>query len=350
MDIADLLASVQPSNTSGALAKDRLDFQGHWAITLLLDEYKASADPFVILFDYHDDVVLLKNDKAYFYQVKTSTTESSWTEKKLTGTYKKYFFTIYEHLINFAKNTESLCMVSNIPFEINHALVQDGHLKSFAQDSINKLTESIKKHHQLAEIDKRFIEIMSFKVTPLSLDGDDAHIEGIFAEFIREVAPDSDIDPYVVLGGLCRYIAKRNNFDNITLTGKELKSKKGISREAFSALIKQINEVRMRDAIRELKNILNSESELTLKEKDDIERQFVIVYNELLSGNRFTLTLHKTLIPITDNIYAHSPTCFALLQDVLTEAANSAVFSGLSDAYMYALIFFSYLCVKRETK
>lgn len=349
MDTFDLFATV-PADMGGALAKDRLDFQGHWAITLLLEEYMSSADNFVILFDYHDDVVLLKNDRAYFYQVKTSTTESCWTEKNLTGTYKKYLLSLYKHLIDFAHNTESLCLISNVPLEINSALTKDGKLKNFKQKYLDKLSESIKKKYELIGIDKRFIEIMSFKVASLDLDKDDEHIEGIFAAFIRAAAPDSDIDPYVVLSCLCRYIAKRNNFTATTLSGKELKSKKGVSRVELANLIQQINTIKMRDSMLELKNVLSSESTLTLRRKDSIVHNFMLIYKELLSGNRHTLELYKVLLPIADKIYktGSHPTCFALLNDIFSKISEIPVFAGLNPDYLYGFAFFSYLYVQRN--
>ncbi len=86
MTLADALTSHPPRESSGARTSNRYDFQKNWALCKLLELYSDTSD-FLMLLDYHEDVVVLDDEsspeKAYFYQIKTKKS-GAWTIATLT--------------------------------------------------------------------------------------------------------------------------------------------------------------------------------------------------------------------------------------------------------------------------
>ncbi len=74
MEIPNSLIYNPPRESAGSLASKGFDYQKNWAICLILKLHEAH-DDYVILFDFHEDVVAVtKHDGKHqleFYQVKT---------------------------------------------------------------------------------------------------------------------------------------------------------------------------------------------------------------------------------------------------------------------------------------
>src|ERR1035437_9711941 len=79
--LLDQLVQVAPREVSGSRSSNRSDYQKSWAFCLLLKLHK-TGQHYLVLFDYHDDVVVLDsaaNPTAMdFYQVKTKKC-GNWT-------------------------------------------------------------------------------------------------------------------------------------------------------------------------------------------------------------------------------------------------------------------------------
>lgn len=348
MDIVDKLAKV-PQDISGARAKNRFDFQGHWAITLLLKEYETSESDFVILFDYHDDVVLVKDNKAYFYQVKTSTTVTNWTEEVLAGSLKNYIVKLYRHLIDFKQDTELLCLVSNLKFVINKKLCDSAKLSAFTAVNLQKIVDVIKKEYSLSKTDPKFPTITVFETTTLALNDDNSHVLGIFSTFMQKVAPDVKPDHATVLHCLYQRIEGKNNYCGPILNGKELRSRKGVSRTDFKSIIDTVKKMQIKEDRKELGQVLLN-GKLSVKEQQNTLSEFDIVCSEILRGNRHTFKMYKKAYLIINQLYNSGihRTVGALIDDGIGEIKKSSEFVDQTHQHLYAIAFYAYLMVTRE--
>jgi hypothetical protein len=52
------LLDIKPRETSGARTANRFDYQDDWAFCQILELHEAD-DDYVVVFDYHDDVLVL---------------------------------------------------------------------------------------------------------------------------------------------------------------------------------------------------------------------------------------------------------------------------------------------------
>ena len=124
MALSDNLISIKPGETSGPRSHNRFDYQSDWALCHLLDLHQAGQD-YVIIFDYHDDVLVLDSASApqtvVFYQIK-SRGGRHWTRADLTkcakGAKSSIVGKLYGHITHFADATRELCFVSNANYSV----------------------------------------------------------------------------------------------------------------------------------------------------------------------------------------------------------------------------------------
>lgn len=74
MGALEQLATIKPQENAGASSSNRFDYQKSWGLKLLLEMELRNQD-YVMIFDYHDDIVVCDFEKADknidFYQIKT---------------------------------------------------------------------------------------------------------------------------------------------------------------------------------------------------------------------------------------------------------------------------------------
>src|SRR5689334_18860686 len=79
--LLDVIFQVKPREVSGSRSSNRSDYQKSWAFCLLLKLHRTRQD-YLVLFDYHDDVVVLDSagspSAIDFYQIKTKK-GGNWT-------------------------------------------------------------------------------------------------------------------------------------------------------------------------------------------------------------------------------------------------------------------------------
>ena len=108
-----------PTENCGANTSNAYDFQKDWSIWLLLECHQGLKD-YLIIFDYHDDVVVFDSatdaKNAEFYQVKT-TSKQHWNFSDVIRK-KKNSNSIIGKIYNnkFNCGVKSVNLVSNFPF------------------------------------------------------------------------------------------------------------------------------------------------------------------------------------------------------------------------------------------
>lgn len=87
MSTIDKIARIRPSENSGAMAANRFAYQVNWGLKKLL-ELESNDEDYIMVLDYHDDIVVCNSDKNKdyidFYQIKTNSV-GNWNLKAICG-------------------------------------------------------------------------------------------------------------------------------------------------------------------------------------------------------------------------------------------------------------------------
>ena len=82
MSSIENLAKVKPSENAGSRSSNRFKYQLNWGFKKLL-ELEYNDEDYIIILDYHDDIVICNSEKQEdyidFYQIKTKTTADNWS-------------------------------------------------------------------------------------------------------------------------------------------------------------------------------------------------------------------------------------------------------------------------------
>jgi hypothetical protein len=134
LTLRDLLITVQTRDVSGPRALNRFDYQKDWTLCLLMQLHDTHGD-YMLILDYHDDVVLLDSStapsRATFFQVKTNP-GGNWTLKQLTrqkkgkkGPLPSHLGKLWSHQVSFGSITCSCFFVTNGLWASFRRLVKD---------------------------------------------------------------------------------------------------------------------------------------------------------------------------------------------------------------------------------
>lgn len=267
----------------------------------------------------------------------------------MAGSLKNYIVKLYRHLIDFKQDTELLCLVSNLKFVINKKLCESAKLSAFTPRNLQKIVDVIKNEYSLLKIDPQFPKITAFETTALALNDDNSHVLGIFSAFMQQAAPDVKPDYATVLHCLYQRIEGKNNYCGPILNGKELRSRKGLSRTDFNSIIDSVKKMQIKEDRKELAQVLLN-GKISLKEQQKTLSEFDIVCSEILRGNRHTFEMYKKAYLIINQLYdsGKHKTVGALIDDGIGEIEKSSEFVDQTHQHLYAIAFYAYLMVIRE--
>ncbi|NVJ17472.1 DUF4297 domain-containing protein [Myxococcus sp. AM010] len=274
------LANVKPSETGGPRASNRLDFQKNWTLCHLVERHKEGAD-YVVVCDYHDDVVVLigvpSAAKLHFYQVKTRD-GSHWTMARLTSSKKKrkkkgkasaetakladdvvdtstadeeeggsILGKLYKHKLGFLDRLGSLNLVSNCCFKLSLSDGTSSESKphfTFVEldvDEKKAAAERVQAEHNLTE-QAEFPEATHFIVSDMTTTGHDKSAIGVIATYLEYRYGTSESFPVAAIHrSLFDEIRRRSNregtWDDLDLLLKQ----KGVSRSDFEKLLSKVH-------------------------------------------------------------------------------------------------------------
>lgn len=250
--LKDILASHPPRETSGSRSYNRFEFQKDWIVCKIL-ELHASDKPYLILCDYHEDVVILDNEmdpqRVDFYQIKTSQS-SNWTLKKLTARPKpkgglaqpaSILGKLYSCYVLAPDHTNALHFISNARFAITVGDGSDGtnleliNCHDISPDGVASLKESLAK-----EIGECFLPekpSLSFEVSYLSLQDHKGHTKGKVEEFLEEVLPNREHHTSAAYRVLSDEVERKTTHEGPISEYSLLTGRKGIGRTAVSTLL-----------------------------------------------------------------------------------------------------------------
>ncbi|QDT18950.1 hypothetical protein HG66A1_07130 [Gimesia chilikensis] len=223
----------------------------------MLRVHQESKDDYCILFEVHDDVVLLNHStnptEAYFYQVKTKTpgkkSSGTWSltnllsrktdakEQKLSSILGK----LYAQYLRFESYAKKMVFVSDAAFkielksEITSTDLELISLKELDDSSLLKIKDILMDEHQLKS-EPEGLELFQLERTPLSVPDHQRHTEGIISEFL-EKETDGSILPRPFHQALRSEVQIRNNRESIAASPQDMIRHRGISRADLKGMI-----------------------------------------------------------------------------------------------------------------
>jgi hypothetical protein len=254
--LIDQIVQVVPREVSGSSSSNRSDFQQSWAFCLLLKLHRTGQD-YLVLFDYHDDVVVLdsaSNPTAMdFYQVKTKKT-GNWTAtlllKREKGANDKLLNSIagkmYANKIAFPAAAKTLNFISNAQFSIKHkdnpnspTVVAGFELAELCRETLTEFSKTIQDEHEL-DYSPLCDIITKFSTDPLSLEAHITHATGELANYLNGIKPDGKFATAPGQRAIATAIARKTNHERTPATKDELLEAKGITRAEFEEMLSTI--------------------------------------------------------------------------------------------------------------
>ena len=270
MNAFDSIVTRKPRENAGSMAANRFEYQLDWGLNklLLLEE---SGQPYTVIFDYQDDILVLDSDESPnyidFYQVKTNTSASGWQKNQLIQISKKKNksksddLTLFDeeddveadekyskiaklliHSLDFPKEAREFFFVTNA--NLGSSLIKGGKLiratdLSFA-DLVEKAKDEIKKRikEELPNIEDDVFEHLHFIKNQMGVNDHGRTIIGCLNEFLEKHYPKAKVGVRPVYETLIGEIRKRNNYETIPKTVEELIGKKAFTKKQFHQFLK----------------------------------------------------------------------------------------------------------------
>lgn len=254
MDLRDAMVRQKPRESSGSRTANRFDFQKDWALLKLLELHSEATD-YLLVLDYHDDIVLLDNENApsemKFYQIKTKN-DGNWTVKGLIRRNKdkdgRYLLSIigkmYDSKLKFPLHAVELNLVSNARFNLTmkngtdktlskqHVCVADLDVSQIAE-----MHEAVKSEHGLSG-ELSFANITFFRVTDLAVSGHDKYVRGELGDFLeRSYPPPRKFRLGAIYRALFEEIKRRTNYEWEIEDYNAILKYKAISKREFQTLL-----------------------------------------------------------------------------------------------------------------
>jgi len=266
-NVRDILATHYPDNSGGATATAGIAYQVHWGLDHALDMHRAGQN-FVVIFDYHEDVVVLNDPvdptNICAYQVKTAS--NNWSINKLIKVPKAKDGKSKKSIIGKMMTLHSIFSdsISRIGFASNmyvDCVLTCGNksdkFREFSaiqlrEDELSKLVESVLKECGYAFDPKKSTFQLCFLRSDIPPDSSEDVLTGRFCKFIESMkaAYGKDIETINAISFFSSMqemaIAKnkdKNHYDSL----EKLIKYKGISRTDIDRWLSE-NIVRRSDA------------------------------------------------------------------------------------------------------
>ncbi len=378
MSAFDSIVAKKPRENAGPLAANRFAYQLDWGLKKLL-ELEESNQPYTIIFDYQDDIIVLDSDvdPSYidFYQVKTNASAGGWSKAQLTkvkppkkqegpvqgelfsdniddveeeGKYSK-IAKLLIHSLDFPLNARDYFFVTNANFggtlikgrEYNRTKEID--FIQLAQEAQNEIKQKIKA--ELPTLDYSVFEHLHFIKNQMSIEDHEATIIGFLTDFLNKHIPKAKVSVRPVYDTLLGEIKKRNNYETIPNSVEDLVKNKAFTKTQFHQFLKGLETFENIEGKKSvIQNYLSNylPSNAAAKRRSIIRQIDVIKEDFLIYDNTEFLRLYKTidiLIEKTTGNYNE----WEWSQKVLEKLNEDGSFARYNEDYLTCLILYE-LC------
>lgn len=329
------ILNTQLREKAGSDSYNRYEYQAHWIVYHMLDNFKNQKD-FIVFCEFHDDMA----ESAYnpntqcmeFYQVKTSNTKKTWTLNSLfkktprpSGGYKNSFLGfIFYNFHKFSNECSKCHFISNIDFDDDvlnwQSHIKDGKiLKKKDATLYNRIKDFVRKEYpsinqtEFDEVFDRFVQNTFFTKTQLTLEGHVEQVKGAFFEVLSQFNLDAK-SGYLLLTTIVESVRKKTTtIISTPISFEELKNKKSISSDIFKKLDATFSSIPRHD-------VIYGTIKGYLEQNNVNEIQIKAILRKL---NKH----HKKILDVSDALY--QDTIRSFIDD--TEKMIEDNFSALSD-------------------
>lgn len=255
MSLKDLIVTTKPRETSGPRSANRFDFQKSWALCQLLELHQSGSD-YLIVFDYHDDILVLDSSfdptRIDFFQIKTKQS-GHWTRTALIAREKgkdgvelpSILGKLTHNKIQFPNHTGRLTFVSTQGFKLKldgedkESVLQYVTLEKLDANELELILNAIKHEHSLTDhLDCKSCTHLA--ETTLSLGDHTTHAMGKLGDFIEKLYPGEKVALSAIYRALCDEIKRKTNVEQLPADFTELVSHRSISRQAFEQMLQDV--------------------------------------------------------------------------------------------------------------
>ena len=247
---------------AGSNSFNRFDFQAHWIVYHMIEEYKKNI-PFYVFCEFHDDMTKTDFSEhpscAEFFQVKTTEIYKEWTLNRLFKTYPKsnedfkhsFLGFLFYNFLKFKDECTKCHFVSNIDMDIDvrtwQSVIGDGKLlKSIEPDLYNKIKEFLKKEYSSLKEDE-FMSVFDIFVQNtflyhggLPLENYEKSVAGAFFIMLDNENISTSTGNRIFKDILEEVRKKSKTKIKTPISYTALKDAKGVSSESFSKIKKQV--------------------------------------------------------------------------------------------------------------
>lgn len=355
--LAEALLARRPRETSGTSSSNRFGFQRTWALCHLLNLH-ATDEPYVLLLEFHDDVVVLDREtdpqSVDFFQVKTRA-NGHWTIKNLlkisepsgakrtrpetrlvadpttepdtptNPSPRSILGKLLEHCRNFSPQLGRLCLVSNVSF---NAPLADG-ANSTKRDSVSladlspvaltSVRDAMKAELAIeAELPWEKVILLT---TGISIHDHETYGAGRLAAFLEARKPGARFAVQPLFRTICSELGRRSTNEWEPTSYEELCLKKGIRRSDFEAFLRHGDSVlEPEDELKEVKKQLRHES-VGFREILDIEAAWRKYDIERLDYSNLAVQMVREQLAIIVGLIHASPK-WHTLKDMVVEGVD----------------------------
>lgn len=246
----DRVVAIKPTEFGGQRASNRLGFQRDWTLCLLLRLHVSQSD-YLVVCDYHDDVLVMDNavapSKIDFYQVKSATT--AWTIAGLlsrkagkSGPLSSILGKLYKHRLDFALETRSLNLVTNLHLKAklcSHPPASERVrfvASDLTSDELNKVKKALRSELAMGA-DPILDAQMIFHVTDLSVADHSTHARGKLTDFLSQRDPTRSHPTVPLYRAIADEILRRTEVEGSFSAVVDLVEAKGVTRDHFEKML-----------------------------------------------------------------------------------------------------------------
>lgn len=246
------LDSFKPRENAGPRSGNRFDYQHNWALCKLVELHK-SGDPYVLLLDYHDDVVVVDSitepTTISFFQVKTKKIGNYkctdlW--RRPTGKSKEKLGSIlgklYSNYIAFPSETKGLTLVSNASLnaKLCSSRKSEGVPRLVYADLAAELQKEIKAKLEQelgSTIADEGVGLFCYETTDLSLADHHSHTLGKLTSFLDALPAAEKASPAAFYKTLKDEIRRKANNEEAFSSFDIACSLKAIEKAEFQRML-----------------------------------------------------------------------------------------------------------------
>ncbi len=252
MSLVAILDAAQPREISGSLTAARYDYQSNVAILKLIELHQTGSD-FRMLFDFHDDIVILNSattpTEIRLLQVK-SKDNGSW---KITAICKKsgqqpptsYASRMYAHMDVFGEAVSETGFVTNASFSFK---LSDGTITSSAADDVlgtelsaietSKLEAAIVADGVGPDMPP-WLQRLAFRRLSLGLQQQRPQVVGHLQLLLESCGATTDVKTSAVYDSLHAAITAKSTCAVENLNFHDVCSRKSITKDELVRLLEQ---------------------------------------------------------------------------------------------------------------